>query len=74
MFLPLPEALDIRMSSRGHHHETLGRVLEDQHPKFPGVVTQELEVYLGQELVVEDAWEGAETECKGQGEQIYLFI
>lgn len=61
------------MSRGGHHHEALGRVLEHQDAQLPRVGQQQLEVHLGQELVVQDAWgpaagqEGAQREVRGPG-------
>ena len=54
MLLPLPEAFDIRVASRGHHHEAARGVFEHQHPQRPGVVPENLKIHLGEELVVED--------------------
>lgn len=56
VLLPLPEALDVAVPGRGHHHEPLGRVLEHQHAQLPRVGQQQLKVHLRQELVIQDAW------------------
>lgn len=56
VLLPLPEALDVAVPGRGHHHEPLGRVLEHQDAQLPSVGQQQLKVHLRQELVIQDAW------------------
>lgn len=46
VLLPLPEALDVAVPRRCHHHQPLGRVLEHEHAQLPRVGQQQFKVHL----------------------------
>lgn len=66
VLLPLPEALDVAVPRRRHHHQPLGRVLEYEHTQLPRVGQQQFKVHLRQELVIQDAW-GRVGQAGGEG-------